>query len=340
MLSHRRRSLSSVLSTPLGPKPKPPSSKSSSATKANKTPASKPRREFDTFVSDLSALRLTPAETRRRKKVRQECTLSHRAALARTTSATRVAGVDGVAAAVGDAAQDEGDEDSDSARIVSPALALERRLVDLDAELRNLDPPSSSRVRKPNHLTTPSVKLKLKLKPVSNTRQPPRGTVDPFDVPETVPHAIQSRLISLRESLETLSQSMGHSFLSEPEQLGPHNELPPTSDLHILAKTLDSAEVTVTTASRFISSHLLRMDSLASSLASVARAVQGLDARLKSVEEAVTRSASRTNTMETRVAGVEEVVQDSVHVLMGEVDGVKLELQAMALGKDVRTIFD
>ncbi|KAJ3223630.1 hypothetical protein HDU78_011241 [Chytriomyces hyalinus] len=317
-----------------------PTSKPSTSSHATTTPTAasptakskpKPKKEFDTSVSNLAALKLTPDEKLRKKLAREVYTNSHRPAtpaapLAVQKPESSMANTDGI---------DQTLLRRTPVRSVPAAVVGQKSsdVVDFQSELKQFDQSAAiannkaSTVRERRN-TQPA------MHPVSSSK---KASLSSFDSAETVPHVIQTKLILLFESLDNLSKAMGNSnVLDDVEAAETESSVPEDSEFQILSRALTSATVTASSATRYVQNNFLRMDSLAGSISRVAQKVAQMDSALKDMQAQMIVQADAASKTEYRMDQVEHVAKVGVELVLDEMDILKRECQAVGLGREVQ----
>ncbi|KAJ3264511.1 hypothetical protein HDU77_008373 [Chytriomyces hyalinus] len=309
------------------------SSHATTPTAASPTAKSKPKpkKEFDTSVSNLAALKLTPDEKLRKKLAREVYTNSHRPAtpaapLAVQKPESSLANTDGI---------DQTLLRRTPVRSVPAAVVGQKSsdVVDFQSELKQFDQSAAiannkaSTVRERRN-TQPA------MHPVSSSK---KASLSSFDSAEAIPHVIQTKLILLFESLDNLSKAMGNSnVLDDVEAAEAESSVPEDSEFQILSRALTSATVTASSATRYVQNNFLRMDSLAGSISRVAQKVAQMDSAVKDMQAQMIVQADAASKTEYRMDQVEHVAKVGVELVLDEMDILKRECQAVGLGREVQ----
>ncbi|KAJ3082040.1 hypothetical protein HK100_009776 [Physocladia obscura] len=318
----------------------------------------RPKKEFDTAVHNLSEMKLTPVELKLKARARDEYTKAHRVRPPilpnqSPQSNQEVPNIDHKSTAKTSPFQQS------PPQVISPHRAdvsLDN-IVDLDAEIdayfshqpnksgQNKDIKSSKTQELRQKFVSTSIHDSQKVSPKSKflVKQPtamkPTAMISPKNKNKTVPastdevpYAIQNQLLTLLESLETLSSTMGASSSDTFECA---ETIPPTSQFYILAHTLAASTRAVEAATRLVTNNLIRADTIATNLISVSDKVKRLDERLDRLEIVVSGQQMFAEGVHERVLCAERELRGDFDMIFNQLDTLKLEYNSVGFGNGV-----
>ncbi|KAJ3084375.1 hypothetical protein HDU99_001410 [Rhizoclosmatium hyalinum] len=299
------------------------------------SPAQRKRREEARILyapKHLSTSTSTSTSTSNQKKVQSTASLSPSPATTNTTATSKAPSRIPASHSSSSSLPDEDDA-----------------VVDLDEELRNFsrkttkEAPASKAASLRNTLLTQiqqhqqhhSQPTKPSLTPTPNNKKHVQ-----IDQNTSFFHPIiQNQLISLLESLETLSTAMNISPPPPTSTTTSSSEDPiladPLNPLFLLSHTLATATQTVSSATRLVQNNYLRTDSIASTIEALCVKVNSLEARLAVKEKADSAGALKLDAVQKSVDLVHSLVDGELGQVWKAVDSMRAECRAAGFGNSV-----
>ncbi|ORY43040.1 hypothetical protein BCR33DRAFT_851268 [Rhizoclosmatium globosum] len=320
----------------------------------------KAKAAFDTTIHNLNEMALSPAQRKRREEARILYAPKH-LSTSTSTSTSNQKKVQSTASVSPSLSPSPATTNTTATSKVPSRIPASHSsssslpdeddaVVDLDEELRNFsrkttkEAPVSKAASLRNTLLT-----QIQHQQQQHHSQPTKPSLTP--TPNNKKHVqidqntsffhpiIQNQLISLLESLETLSTAMNISPPPPTSTSTSSSEDPiladPLNPLFLLSHTLATATQTVSSATRLVQNNYLRTDSIASTIEALCVKVNSLEARLAVKEKADSAGALKLDAVQKSVDLVHSLVDGELGQVWKAVDSMRAECRAAGFGNSV-----